>query len=53
MSKKDMERIKKLVEEKKNKVGFLQNEKKIGSGKVEKNNKHIGLNSTRTKKISQ
>ncbi len=53
MSINDMEKIKKLLEEKKAKTGFLQDEKKIGSGKVEKRNKHIGLDSTRTKKISQ
>ncbi len=53
MSMKDMEKMKKLIEEKKSKVGFLQEEKKIGVGKVEKMNKNIGLGSTRTKKISQ
>ena len=50
MSMKDMEKMKKLIEEKKSKVGFLQEEKKIGVGKVEKMNKNIGLGSTRTKK---
>lgn len=53
MSKKDMERLKKLIEEKKSKVGVLPNEKKIGSGKVEKMNRNIGNGDTRTKKISQ
>jgi hypothetical protein len=53
MSLKDMDRIKKLIEEKKSKGSFLQDEKKIGSGKVEKMNKNIGIDSTRTKKISQ
>ncbi|SCP99503.1 hypothetical protein [Anaerobium acetethylicum] len=53
MSMKDMERMKKLIEEKNAKGGFLQAEKKIGSGKVEKKNKNIGLDFTRTKKISQ
>ncbi len=53
MSMKDMERIKKLLEEKKTKNGFLQEEKKVGSGKVEKMNKNIGIESTRTNKISQ
>ncbi|MDD3413469.1 MAG: hypothetical protein PHY47_05660 [Lachnospiraceae bacterium] len=50
---KDMEKMKKLLEEKKSKDGFLKKEKKIGSGKVEKMNKNIGIDSTRTKKISQ
>lgn len=53
MSMKDMEKMKKLVEEKKSKGNFFNAEKKIGSGKVEKMNKNIGLDSTRTKKISQ
>lgn len=53
MSMKDMERMKKLLEEKKKKAGFLQAEKKVGSGKVEKRNKNIGIDATRTKKISQ
>ena len=49
----DMEKMKKFLEEKKSKDGFLKDEKKIGSGKVEKMNKNIGIGSTRTKKISQ
>ena len=53
MSMKDMERMKDLIEEKKTKGGFLPFEKKIGSGSVEKRNKNIGLDFTRTKKISQ
>ncbi|BCN29223.1 hypothetical protein [Anaeromicropila herbilytica] len=53
MSMKDMERMKKLIEEKKAKGGYLQPEKKLGSGKVEKRNKNIGIDSERTKKISQ
>lgn len=53
MSIKDIERMKKFLEEKKSKGGFLKDEKKIGSGKVEKMNKNIGIDSTRTKKISQ
>lgn len=53
MSMKDMERMKKLLEEKKSKGGFLPDEKMIGSGKVEKKNKNIGMGYTRTKKISQ
>lgn len=53
MSMKDMERLKKLLEEKKAKGNFLQEEKKIGSGKVEKMNKNIGIDSSRTNKISQ
>lgn len=53
MSMKDMEKMKKFLEEKKSKSGFLKAEKKIGSGKVEKKNKNIGIDATRTKKISQ
>ena len=53
MSINDIERIKKFLEEKKSKSGFLQSEKKIGSGKVEKMNRNIGIDSTRTNKISQ
>lgn len=53
MSMKDMERMNQLLEEKKSKGGFLQEEKKVGSGKVEKMHKNIGIGSTRTKKISQ
>ena len=53
MSIKDIERMKKFLDEKKSKSGYLQIEKKIGSGKVEKRNKNIGIDSTRTKKISQ
>ena len=53
MAMKDMDKMKKLIEEKKNKHGILPDEKKIGSGKVEKMNKNIGLDFTRTKKISQ
>ncbi len=53
MSMNDMERMKKFIEEKKSKDGFLQVEKKIGSGKVEKMNKNIGIEFTRTNKISQ
>lgn len=53
MSMKDIEKMKKFLEEKKSKSGFLQAEKKIGSGKVEKMNKNIGVEFTRTHKISQ
>ena len=53
MSMKDIERMKKLIDEKKSKGGYLPDERKIGSGKVEKMNKNIGLDFTRTKKISQ
>jgi len=53
MSVNDMEKIKKFLEEKKSKGGYLQAEKKIGSGKVEKKNKNIGMEFTRTNKISQ
>ena len=53
MSMQDIEKMKKLIEEKKKKQSFLQEEKKIGSGKVEQRNRTIGLETTRTKKISQ
>lgn len=53
MSMKDIEKMKKFIEEKKSKTSYFQAEKKIGSGEVEKRNKNIGLDSTRTKKISQ
>ena len=53
MSMKDIEKMKKFLEEKKSKVSILQSEKKIGVGKVEKRNKNIGIDSERTKKISQ
>jgi len=53
MSMKDIEKMKKLLEEKKSKGAFLQAEKKIGCGKVEKRNKNIGIEFTRTHKISQ
>lgn len=52
MSMKDIEKMKKFLEEKKKKNGFLQSEKKIGVGKVEKRHKNIGTDSERTKKIS-
>jgi len=53
MSMQDMEKMKQFIEDKKTKGHFLQEEKKIGSGKVEKKNKMLGIDSTRTKKISQ
>lgn len=53
MSINDMEKMKKFLEEKKSKGGYLQAEKKIGSGKIEKMNKSIGLEFTRPNKISQ
>jgi hypothetical protein len=53
MSMNDMEKMKKFIEEKKSKSGYLQIEKKVGSGKVEKMNKNIGIEFTRTNKISQ
>ena len=53
MPKNDMEKMKKYLEEKKSKSGFLQEEKKIGSGKVEKMNKNIRIDFERTNKISQ
>lgn len=53
MSKKDIERMKELIESKKSKGNLLQGEKKIGVGKVEKGNKNLGIDSERTYKISQ
>lgn len=53
MSINDMEKAKKFLEEKKSKVNYLQNEKKVGSGKVEKRHKNIGLEYARPNKISQ
>lgn len=52
MNEKNIEMMKKILEEKKTKNSFLEAEKKIGSGKVEKRNKHIGMEFTRTNKIS-
>ena len=53
MSVNDMEKMNKFLEEKKAKGGYLKAEKKIGSGTVEKRHKNIGIDSTRTHKISQ
>ena len=53
MSTNDMEKMKKFLEEKKNKEKFLKDEKKIGSGSVEKRNKNLDNGGSRTKKISQ
>jgi hypothetical protein len=53
MSMNDLEKMKKFLEEKKSKANYLQAEKKIGSGKVEKMHKNIGLEFTRPNKISQ
>lgn len=53
MAMKDMERLKQLIQDKKMKVGFLGEEKKVGSGKIEKMNKNLDSGGTRTKKISQ
>lgn len=44
-----MERMQQLIEEKKNKAGYLQAEKKIGSGRVEKINKNKGNGPAKTK----
>lgn len=46
---KNMERMQQLIEEKKNKAGYLQAEKKIGSGRVEKINKNKGNGPAKTK----
>lgn len=51
MSMKDIERMKQLLEEKKIKGGYLKEERKVGSGKVEKMNKNAGKGETRTKKL--
>lgn len=52
MSLKDMEKMKELIEAKKNKRRFLQEERKIGVGKVERSHKNINTEYERTKKIS-
>ena len=52
MSMKDMEKMKELLETKKHKAKFLQEERKIGVGKVEKSHKNINTGAERTKKIS-
>ena len=43
----------KIFRRKKTKGGFLKEEKKIGSGSVEKRNKNLDNGGIRTKKISQ
>lgn len=53
MSKNDVEKMKQFLEEKRAKVNYLQEEKKVGSGKVEKMNWKIGLEFVRPNKISQ
>ena len=53
MSKNDVEKMKQFLKEKKAKANYLQEEKKIGSGKVEKMNRKIGLEFVRPNKISQ
>lgn len=55
MSKKDMERMKQLLQEKKQQKQspFFRGDNKIGVGKVEKGNRTLGIDSERTKKISQ
>jgi len=53
MSMKDMKKMKKFLDETRSKGAVLPVEKKIGSGAVEKMHKNIGLDYTRTKKISQ
>lgn len=53
MAMKDMEKMKQFLEEKKSKSAYLQAEKKIGSGKVEKRHKDIGQEFTRANKIAQ
>ena len=51
MSDSNAEKMKKLLADKKAKGKFLQDEKKIGSGSIEKKNKNIGNRPVRTKKI--
>ena len=46
---KNMERMQQLIDEKKNKSGYLQAEKKIGSGRIEKVNKNKGNGPAKTK----
>jgi len=53
MSKNDVEKMKQFLKEKKAKANYLQEEKKVGSGKVEKMNRKIGLEFVRPNKISQ
>ncbi len=53
MSIKDMEKMKELLATKKAEEGYLENEKKVGSGRVEKMNKNKGNRGIRTKKIAQ
>lgn len=55
MSKKDMARMKQLIEEKKQQrqSAYFKGDNKIGVGKVEKGNRTLGIDSERTKKISQ
>ncbi|MGL5259818.1 MAG: hypothetical protein ACRC7V_06880 [Lachnospiraceae bacterium] len=50
MSKKDMELMKKLLEEKKKKTNFFGGDKKIGVGKVQQGVKYIGTMQEHTKK---
>jgi len=55
MSAKDNEKkemIKKILEEKKKKGNFFGGDSKIGSGRVEKGNIRLGIDATRTKKIT-
>ena len=49
----DMEKMKKLLEAKKAKRKFLEEESKVGTGWVEKANKNKGNGPTNTKKLSQ
>lgn len=53
MSLKDIEKMKKFLEEKKAKDSLFQKDNKLGNGRVEKSNRKIGTDSERTKKISQ
>ena len=53
MSSNQIDKMKKLIADKKAKGGYLRGEKKIGSGRVEEMNKSAGNQVTRSKKISQ
>lgn len=52
MTDQDIERLKKVIQDKKNKGNFFTDEKKIGVGKVQKSHRSIGLEFERSEKIS-
>ncbi|MEF9917477.1 MAG: hypothetical protein RSE05_09840 [Clostridium sp.] len=53
MTEADIEKMKQIIAEKKEKENFFYGEKKIGVGKVQQRHQNIGLDSERTKKITQ